>query len=182
MEEGSTARSGLVQLRLALYGTILVLALIRFWLNPPMQTSVVLVLATWYFTAAIFFALRPRQATSGHVQFLLSFAFFVYEVLAATLVMSRLGGTGWLTILVLLFPALELNALFPGRRGFAGSLIAALAITGMATLEAAGRLPHDPFYSVGDPLYREFAYVIVVFIVSAFVLIGIPAALGRART
>ena len=182
MEEGSTGRGSLVLLRTALYGTILVLALLRFWLNPPLQTSVVLVLATWYFTAAIFFALRPRQATSGHVRFLLSFAFFVYEVLAATLVMSRLGGTGWLTILVLLFPALELNALFPGRRGFAGSLIAALAITGMATLEAAGRLPHDPFYSVGDPLYRESAYVIVVFLVSAFVLIGIPAALGRARS
>ncbi len=167
---------GRLALRLGFSGTILALALIRFSLNPPVQLPIVLILVTWYLTAGLYFALRPREEVPGCLTVALRFVFFVYEATAVIVVMHHLGGSGWLALLLLAYPVAELNMLSPGRAGVAASLTAILACTAMVAVEALGWLPHDPFYSVADPLYREPAYVLGVLVVGALVLGGLPAA------
>ncbi len=88
------------------------------------------------------------------------------------------GPAGWLTILVLLYPTLELNRLYRGKTGRAGSVLATLACTAMAGVEARGWVAHDPFYTVSDPLYREPLYVLAVFVAAAGVLVLLPAWTG----
>ncbi|UCC71968.1 MAG: hypothetical protein JSV86_16615 [Gemmatimonadota bacterium] len=173
---------GQALLRLAFYGTVAALALVRFWLNPPVHLPIVLILATWYVTAGVFFALRPREPGAGCLAVALRFVFFVYEVSAVVVVTHHLGGTGWLTVLLLVYPVVEMNVLGPGRAGVAASAIALAACTAMAALEALGWLPHDPFYSVADPLYREPAYVLLVLLVGTLVLGGLPAGAARWRS
>ncbi len=189
-EAGGGARSaparprlrGRVALRLGFYGTLLALALIRFSLNPPVQLPIVLILVTWYLTAGLYFALRPREQVPGCLTVALRFVFFVYEATAVVVVMHHLGGSGWLALLLLAYPVSELNIFSPGRAGFAGSLLAILACTAMVALEALGWLPHDPFYSVSDPLYRQAEYVLGVLIVACFTLLAPAVSQLRSRS
>jgi hypothetical protein len=173
---------GRVALRLGFYGTILALALIRFSLNPPIQLPIVLILVTWYVTAGLYFALRPREGVPGCLTAALRFVFFVYEATAIVVVMHHLGGSGWLALLLLAYPVAELNILSPGRAGVAASLTAILACTAMAAIEALGWLPHDPFYSVSDPLYRQAEYVLGVLIVACFTLLAPAISQLRSRS
>ena len=166
-------------LRLAFYLAVLMLAAVRWQLNPPLQPLVAAVLAMWVVTAGLFFWLRPRGTPPGPLPFLLDFAFFFYEVTAVVLSAHLLGGTGWLTLLLLLYPTVELNRLYPGHLGLTASLVASLGCVGIAVLEAIERLPHDPFYSVGDPLYREPLYVITLLVLAIVLLVGVPAMFGQ---
>ncbi len=175
-------RGGGVALRLGFYGTILALALIRFALNPPLQLPVVLILVTWYATAGLYFALRPREPVPGCLTAALRWVFFAYEATAVVVVMHHVGGSGWLALLLLVYPVSELNILSPGRPGFAGSVLATLACTAMVAVEALGWLPHDPFYAVSDPLYRQPEYVLGVLVVACFTLLTPAIAQLRARS
>ncbi|MGD2217614.1 MAG: hypothetical protein PVJ64_12740 [Gemmatimonadales bacterium] len=173
---------GRTALRLGFYGTIVALALIRFALNPPLQRSLVLILVTWYATAGFYFALRPREAMPGCLSAALRWVFFAYEATAVVVVMHYLGGSGWLTILLLVYPVGELNLLSPGRAGVAASALAVLVCTAMVAVEALGWLSHDPFYTVSDPLYREAEYVLGVLIVACFTLLAPAIVQLRARS
>ncbi|NIN73470.1 MAG: hypothetical protein GTO46_16410 [Gemmatimonadetes bacterium] len=177
-----TGLRGRAALRLGFYATILALALIRFSLNPPVQLPIVLTLVAWYATAGLYFALRPREPVPGCLTVVLRWVFFAYEASAVVVVMHHLGGSGWLTLLLLVYPVSELNILSPGRAGFAGSLLAILACTGMVAAEAFGWLPHDPFYAVSDPLYRQTEYVLGVLIVACFTLFTPATAQLRNRS
>ncbi len=167
-----------LSIRAALLLLALALAAARFWLNPPANLMVWLLLSTWLATAVAFAIFEPRDAVPGCFSFALRFAYFFYEVTVVVLLVHLLGGTGWLAILFLMMPAIELNVLYPGGGGVAGSLAATIACAAMLVGEAVGRLPHDPFYSVGEPLFREPAYVLVVLLVAAVFLIGVPARIG----
>jgi len=169
-------------LRLGFYGTILALALIRFSLNPPVELPIVLILITWYATAGLYFALRPRDGVSGCVTAVLRFMFFAYETTATVVVMHHLGGSGWLAILLLAYPVTELNIISPGRAGVAASVLAIFVCTAMAAAEALGWLSHDPFYSVSEPLYRQAEYVLGVLIVASFTLLAPAIAQLGARS
>jgi hypothetical protein len=169
-------------LRLGFYGTILVLALIRFSLNPPIERSAVLILVTWYVTAALYFALRPREPVPGCLTAGLRWVFFAYEATALVVVMHHLGGSGWLAILLLAYPVTELSILSPGRGAVAASVLAILVCTAMVTVEAFGWLSHDPFYSVSEPLYRQAEYVLGVVIVACFTLLAPAIAQLGARS
>lgn len=173
---------GRAVLRLGFYATILALALIRSALNPPVQLPIVLILVTWYATAGLYFALRPREPVPGCLTVALRWVFFAYEATAVVVVMHHLGGSGWLTLLLLFYPVTELNLLSPGRAGVAGSVLAILACTAMVAVEALGWLPHDPFYAVSDPLYRQAEYVLAVLIVACFTLMAPAVAQLRARS
>lgn len=175
-------RPGRVAFRLGFYGTILALAHMRYALNPPVQLAIVLILVTWYATAGLYFALRPRTPTPGCLTVALSGVFFAYEVAAVVVVMHHLGGSGWLALLLLLYPISELNSEFPGRVGFAGSVFGIAVCSGMVAFEALGWLPHDPFYTVSDPLYRQGEYVLAVLIVACFTLLTPAIAQLRARS
>ena len=169
-------------LRLAFYGTILALALLRISLNPPIHLPIVLILVTWYITAGLYFGLRPRELVPGCLTLGLRLVFFVYEVSAVVVLTHHLGGSGWLAVLLLVYPVTEINVLSPGRAGAAASVIAIVACTAMAVIEAIGWLPHDPFYSVSDPLYRQPEYLLAVLIVASFTLIAPAIAQGRSRS
>ncbi len=173
---------GRAALRGGFYVAVLALALIRLRLYPPVDPPLVLVLATWFATAALYFALRPRQADAGCLAGALDFAFYVYEVSAVLAVSHYLGATGWLAILLLLYPVMEINVRYPGRPGVIASVIAILGCTAMAAVEAVGRLGHDPFYSVGDPLYRQPEYLLAVLIVATFTLLAPAALQARSRS
>ncbi|UCF19263.1 MAG: hypothetical protein JSU87_15255 [Gemmatimonadota bacterium] len=153
----------------------IVLGLIRYLLNPPVRPLVLVVMATWCAMVALFFVAEPRKAGSGCYPLLLHLAFFAYEASTVIIVMQLLGGSGWLTILFLLYPTLELNLLHPGPVGLTGSLIAALSVALVVLAEATGWLLHDPFYSVAHPLYTESSYVLAVFAVALACLVGFPA-------
>jgi hypothetical protein len=169
-------------LRLGFYGTIVALAYIRYALNPPVQLPIVLILVTWYATAGLYFALRPREPVPGCLTVALRWVFFAYEAAAVVVVMHHLGGSGWLALLLLSYPVTELNFLSPGRPGFAGSVLAILACAAMVAVEAQGWLPHDPFYAVSDPLYRQAEYVLGVLIVASFTLLAPAIVQLRARS
>jgi len=168
----------MIRLRVALWLIVLALAAIRFWLNPPIDLLAGWILATWVVIAGIFIGLQPREDSSGCLPLVLRLTFFLYETSAIVLLMQRLGGTGWLTVLVLLYPTLELNRLYRGKTGRAGSVLATLTCTAMVGMEALGWVPHDPFYTVGDPLYREPLYVLAVFVAAAGALVLLPAWTG----
>jgi hypothetical protein len=180
--EAGPGRRGRAALRLAFYGTILALALIRFSLNPPVQLATVLILTTWYATAGLYFALRRGVEQAGWLSVALRFTFFAYEATAVVIVMHHLGGSGWLALLLLGYPVGELNTLSPGRAGLAGSVLAILACTAMVAVEAFGWLPHDSFYAVTDPLYRQAEYVLGVLIVACLTLLAPAIAQLRARS
>jgi hypothetical protein len=134
--------------RVGFYLAVLVLATVRWQLNPPLQPLVLGILAMWFVTAGLFHWLRPQQTPPGLLPFHLDFAFFFYEVIAV----------------------------------LTASLLAILACVGIAVLEAVERLPHDPFYSVGDPLYREPLYVITLLVLASVFLVGLPALFGQIPT
>jgi hypothetical protein len=171
-----------VLVRVAFYLAVLMLAAVRWQLNPPLQPLVAGILAMWGVTAGLFFWLRPRGTPPGPLPFLLDFAFFFYEATAVVLAAHLLGGTGWLTLLLLTYPTVEFNRLYPGHLGLTASFVAILGGVGIAVLEAVERLPHDPFYSVGDPLYREPLYLITLLVLAMVLLVGIPAMFARAPT
>jgi hypothetical protein len=165
----------MIRYRIALALVLLTLAAIRFGLNPPIDLVAVWILGTWLVVAALFIGLEPRQEGSACLSVLLRLVFFLYETSAIVLLMQRLGGTGWLTILLLLYPTLELNRLYPGKAGRVGSVLATAACTVMVGAEALGWIPHDPFFTVADPLYREPLYVLAVLVVAAAALVVLPA-------
>jgi len=165
----------MIRYRIALALVFLTLAAIRYGLNPPIDLLVVWILGTWLVLAAIFMRLQPRQEAPACLSVLLRLGFFLYETSAIVLAMQRLGGTGWLTILLLLYPTLELNRLYPGQTGRVGSTLATAACTAIVGVEALGWIPHDPFFTVADPLYREPLYVLAVLVVAAAALVVLPA-------
>lgn len=173
---------GRLVLRLGFYGTILALVAIRYSLYPPVQLPTVLILVSWYATAGLYFVLRPRGEVPGCLSSALRFVFFAYETSAVVVVLHHLGGSGWPAILLLAYPVTELNLLAPGRTGFAGSLLAILACTAIVAVEALGWLPHDPFFSVSDPLYRQAEYVLGILIVACFALLTPAIVQLRARS
>lgn len=164
--------------RFAVMGAVLALALVRIWLNPPLHPMLYWLLPTWYVVAAVYYLVQPPATVPGWFRFLLRFSFFCYEVVAVTIICHFLGGSGWMAIIFLLLPALELNLVFPGIAAALSSVFAVACAGGMALLEAQGLLPHDPFYSVGDPLFNQSAYVATVYVVALVFLVAVPAWVG----
>lgn len=177
--EDPVALQGRTVLRIAFFGTIVLLSLIRLWLNPPAFRPLILVILTWYVTAGLYYTLRPR-GVSGWLPLAVRLAFHMYEVLAVVVVAHHLGGSGWLAILLLLYPVVEVNAGYPGWPGIVASLLAVLASMTIVVAEALGWLPHDPFFSVSDPLYRQPEYVVAVLAVASVTLLA--PAIARRRT
>jgi hypothetical protein len=167
--------------RLGLYATILALVGLRLLLYPPVPFLLKTLIGTWYAAAALFFAAFPRKADSRYFLFTLRFVFFIYEITAIVLAMQLLGGSGWLAILFLLFPVFELNLRYPGYAGKLGSMLAVFACSAVTLAEAAGRLPHDPFFGIGDPLYREPGYMAAVFLVASVFLFWWPVSVSSKK-
>ncbi len=165
--------------RASFMGAVLALALVRAWLNPPLHPMLYWLLPSWYIFTAVFHMVQPRGGFPGWYQFLLRFSFFCYEIFVVAIIFHFLGGTGWLAILFLIFPAMELNLAFPGVGAVLSSLLAVLLAGGMAWAEATGWLWHDPFYSASAPLYHEAGYVASVTVVALVFLVGLPAWAGR---
>lgn len=168
-------------LRLAIMGAVLGLAAIRLALNPPLPRAVWILVPGWFFVAAVYHLLQPRQVMPYWFVYLLRLSFFIYEVCVILVVAHFLGGSGWLAILLLILPTLELNLAFPDRAGTVASALAALGAATIVYGEARGWLWHDPFYSVDAPLYREPAYVGAVLALAVVFLVALPRWIGRNR-
>jgi hypothetical protein len=156
-------------------GAALALALVRIWLNPPLHPMLYWLLPTWYAVAAVYYLVQPGVTTPAWFRFVLRFSFFCYEAVAVVIICHFLGGSGWLAILLLLLPVLELNLAFPGLAAALSSVFAVACAGGMTLLEAQGWLSHDPFYSVGAPLYSQPAYVAAVYLIGLVFLVAVPA-------
>jgi hypothetical protein len=181
-DPGAPARShyvGFGGARAAFMGAVLALALVRVWLNPPLHPMLYWLLPSWYIFAAVFHMVQPRGGFPDWYQFLLRFSFFCYEIFVLAIIFHFLGGTGWLAILFLIFPAMEMSVAFPGKGAALTSVLAAVLAGGMAWAEASGWLWHDPFYSAGAPLYQEAPYVASVTVVALVFLVGLPAWAGH---
>ncbi len=160
--------------RLAVMVSLLALALVRVGLNPPLSRAVWVLLPGWFLVAAVYHLLQPRGGMPYWFVYLLRLSFYVYEVTTVLLVANLIGASGWLAILFLLLPTLELNLAFPDRGGTIASTLGALAVAAVAYAEARGRLWHDPFYSVDAPLYREPAYLVAVLVLALVFLVILP--------
>ncbi len=165
--------------RLTVMAALLALALVRVGLNPPVSRAVWVLLPGWFLVAAVYHLLQPRQEMPYGFVYLLRLSFYAYEVSTVLLVANLIGASGWLAILFLLLPTLELNLAFPDRGGTIASFVAALAVAAVAYAEARGRLWHDPFYSVDAPLYREPAYLAAVLILAIVFLAVLPRWVAR---
>lgn len=161
--------------RVAFMVAVAALAMVRVWLNPPLHPMLYWLIPSWYVFAGIFHMVQPRGGVPEWFQFLLRFSFFTYEIVVLAIIFHFMGGTGWLAILFMIFPTIELSLAFPGKRSALSSVLAALLVGGMAWAEASGWLWHDPFYSAAAPLYREPEYVASVTIVALVFLLGLPA-------
>jgi hypothetical protein len=165
--------------RLAIMVSVLALAALRLGLDPPLPRATWVLVPGWFFVAAVYHLLQPRQEMPYWFVYLLRLSFFLYEVCVILVVAHHLGGSGWLAILFLLLPTVELNLAFPDRAGSIASLFAALGAAAIVYAEARGWLWHDPFYSVDAPLYREPAYAGMVLVIAFVFLVVLPRWVGR---
>lgn len=111
--------------------------------------------------------------------FPLRFAVFAFEVLVAAWLAHYIGASSWLATLLLLFPAIEWNMLYPGGWGLAGSLLAILATGALIIGEAVGFVPAGALFSGIEPEYAEPRYALGAFLVSASVIAGLSTVVGR---
>lgn len=159
-------------------GAALAVGLIfRFAVRLPVEPVFFALVIGWYVTVLLFFRWSSRRERS-RLYFPARALYFGVEIVVAAWAAHSLGVGSWLAVLFVLFPVLEWNLLFPGRRGLTGSLAAVLVCAALLVGEALAVIPRSPVLRELDPTSGALALALGALLISAGVLIGLSAAAG----
>jgi signal transduction histidine kinase len=153
-------------------------ALILWALRLPLSGRYFALTLAWFLVAAVILRWLGSHRESA-LFFPARFFLFAFEVLVAAWVAHYIGASSWLATLLLLFPTIEWNMLYPGNWGTMGSVLAVLAAGSLIVGESLGFVPDGAIYPAIDPEYANPRYALGAFFVSASVIVGLSTVVGR---